>query len=83
MKLTFSGNGKNYTATSNDIFMDNGVRVVYIQQGKHANPTASRVEVKPTEWARIKEQLSHVDYEAYYGRKPLMKGINIYQLKQA
>lgn len=82
MKITFSSNGKNYTATSADIFMDNGVAIVYIANGKHAHPTARRVVLKATEWVRIKAHLSPVDYEQYYGRKPLMKGITIYQLKQ-
>lgn len=82
MKLTFSSNGSNYTATEQDIFMDNGVNVVYIKGGKTANPIATRVPLKTTEWQRIKPKLTEVDYETYYGRKPLLKGVSIYKIKQ-
>lgn len=81
MNVTFSSNGRNYTATSNDIFMDNGVRIVFIAQGKHANPTAHRVQIKPKEWERIKPQLAKVDYEKYFGRKPAVNGVNIFTVK--
>lgn len=81
MNVTFSSNGRNYTATSNDIFMDNGARIVFILNGKHANPTAPRVELKPKEWERIKPQLRKVDYESYFGRKPAVNGVNIFAIK--
>ena len=79
--VTFSSNGTNYRATHQDIFMDNGALVVYIEMGKHSDPTSKRVPIKQAEWERIKPQLNPVDYEAYYGRKPLMSGVNIYQVK--
>lgn len=81
MKLTFSSNGSNYTATEHDIFMDNGANVVYIKGGKTANPTASRVPIKAAEWQRIKPMLNPIDYETYYGRKPLLKDVAIYQIR--
>lgn len=82
IKLNFNSNGTTYTATEHDIFMDNGAKVVYIKGGKFADPAERRVELKPTEWQRIKQNLKPVDYEKYYGRKPLMSGVAIYQLKQ-
>lgn len=81
-QLTFSSNGSNYAAASIDIFMDNGANVVYIKGGKHANPTERRVAIGPKEWQRIKPQLAAIDYEQYYGRKPLLAGVSIYQVKQ-
>lgn len=80
MNLNFSSNGRSYTASSTDIFMDNGAKVFFIANGKHANPVAPRVELTAKEWRRIKGHLTQLDYEAYYGRKPLMKGIIIYKL---
>jgi len=80
MNLNFSSNGRSYTATSTDIFMDNGAKIFFIANGKHASPTAQRVELSAREWQRIKPNLTPVDYEAYYGRKPLMKGVIIYKL---
>lgn len=82
MNVTFSSNGRNYTATSNDIFMDNGARIVFIAGGKYSNPTAPRVELKPKEWERIKPYLLQVPYEEYYGRKPAVSGVNIFTIKQ-
>lgn len=80
--LTFSSKGVNYAVSDKDIFMDNGAAVVFIQNGKYANPTATRISLPATEWQRIKPALSQVDYEEYFGRKPLMKGVSIYQVKQ-
>jgi IMP cyclohydrolase len=80
MRINFSSNGRSYTATSTDIFMDNGAKIFFIANGKHANPTAQRVELSVREWNRIKQHLMPVDYEEYYGKKPLMKGIVIYKL---
>lgn len=80
--VTFSSNGTNYRATNRDIFMDNGVQVVFIEKGKHSDPTSKRVPIKQNEWQRIKQYLTAVDYETYYGRKPLMTGVSIYQVKQ-
>lgn len=80
MTINFNSNGRSYTATTTDIFMDNGARIFFIPNGKHANPIEPRVELSAREWQRIKQHLTPVDYESYYGRKPLMKGIVIYKL---
>jgi hypothetical protein len=80
--VTFSSQGKNYIATESDVFMDNGVKIVYIKGGKTANPTATRIEVGNNEWHRIMPKLNPIDYEAYYGRKPALSGISIYQVKK-
>lgn len=80
-QVSFSSNGSNYTATDRDIFMDNGIKIVYIKGGKHSSPTAARIELKPTEWRRIKPALMPIDYESYYGKKPLVNGVQLYQVK--
>lgn len=80
--VTFSSKGNNYTATDRDVFMDNGAKIVFIKNGKQADPAAARVELGDREWQRIKPHLNHIDYETYYGRKPLMNGVSIYQVKQ-
>lgn len=82
MKITFSSRGKNYTATKESIFMDNGSVIMFIEKGINEPVYAQRVHISAKEWQRIKPQLNPVDYEAYYGRKPLLSGINIYQVKQ-
>ena len=82
MNLTFSSNGTNYTATAQDIFMDNGARKTFIRGGKQAGTYATAIPITDREWSRIKPQLNPVDYEAYYGRKPLVSGVNIFQIKQ-
>lgn len=79
--ITFSSRGNNYTATSKDIFMENGTVILFIKNGKQSDPMAKRVELGKKEWLRIKPQLIPVDYEKYYGRKPLVNGVNIYQVK--
>lgn len=81
--VTFSSKGSNYTVTSNDIFHDNGIKVVFVKGGKTANPTAPRPEIGPAEWARIKPQLTAIDYEKYYGRKPVLKGVTIYKINES
>lgn len=81
-QVTFSSSGNNYTATDQDIFMDNGARVVYIKDGRNSHPEAKRIEIPSREWFRILPKLAMVDYEKYYGRKPLLNGVVIYQLKQ-
>ena len=80
--LNFSSRGSNYTATGSDIFMDNGARIVFIPNGKYANPTVDRVPVADKEWDRIKPNLIEIDYEGYFGRKPSVKGVTIYQVKK-
>lgn len=80
--VTFSSKGKSYTATDRSIFMDNGAIIMFIEKGKEEPVYAQRVHVSEKEWRRIKPQLNPVDYEAYYGRKPLMNGVSIYQVKQ-
>jgi len=79
--LAFSSNGSNHIATTRDIFMDNGTAIVYIREGKYSNPNENRVHIGDKEWQRIKHQLTPVDYEEYYGRKPIMKGVKIYKIK--
>lgn len=81
--ITFSSKGQNYSVKDNDIFYDNGVKVVFIRGGKTANPTAHRPEVGPVEWKRIRPQLIQVDYEKYYGRKPVLSGVSIYKINQS
>ena len=82
MNVTFSSGGANYTATDRDIFMDNGARIVFIKNGKQADPAEWRIVLSAREWLRIKPHLNAIDYEQYYGRKPLLPGINIYQVKK-
>lgn len=82
MNLTFSSKGRNYTATNKSIFMDNGSVIMFIEKGKDEPVYAQRVHIGVKEWQRIKPQLDQIDYEKYYGRKPLMKGISIYKVKQ-
>lgn len=81
-QLTFSSNGKNYTATEASIFMDNGAVVMFIEKGRNEPLYSKRPDVSVKEWKRIKPQLTAIDYETYYGRKPLLNGVAIYQLKQ-
>jgi hypothetical protein len=80
--ITFSSNGKNYTATGKSIFMDNGAVVMFIEKGKDEPVYAARVHIGKAEWHRIKPQLNPIDYETYYGRKALLPGVSIYQVKQ-
>lgn len=82
MNVTFSSKGRSYTATSNDIFMDNGARVVFIAGGKYSNPTEPRIELKAKEWERIKPHLAQIPYEEYYGKQPSVSGVNIFIIKQ-
>lgn len=79
--VTFSSKGRSYTATKESIFMDNGSIIMFIEKGKQEPVYAQRVHIGQKEWERIKPQLNHVDYEAVYGRKPLMAGVSIYQVK--
>lgn len=81
MRLKFSTKGKNYVATEQSIFMDNGATVMFIEKGKDEPLYAQRVHITQKEWQRIKPQLSAIDYEQYYGRKPLLQGVSIYQVK--
>lgn len=81
MTVTFSSNGINYRATEKDIFMDNGAKVFFIENGKHANKEGVRVTVSSNIWQRIKPHLISVDYEQYYGRKPLMKDVQLFKVK--
>lgn len=80
--VTFSSKGKNYTATQDSIFMDNGVVIMFIEKGRNEPIYAQRVHVSKNEWQRIKQHLAAIDYEAYYGRKPLLGGVSIYQVKK-
>lgn len=82
MNVTFSSRGSNYTATHKDIFMNNGSVLLFIKNGKFANTYAPAVQLSKQEWQRIQPQLTQVDYEQYYGRKPLVSGVYIYQVKQ-
>jgi len=82
MNITFNSNGKIYTATSSDIFMDNGAQIVFIKDGRAANPASARPRIGNKEWFRILPQLTMVNYEEYYGRKPLFQGISIYKVKK-
>lgn len=81
MNITFSSRGRNYTAAPNDIFMNNGIVIVHIKDGKYSSPNDARRPLSPKEWARIEPMLKKIDYEEYYGFKPLLPGVNIYQLK--
>lgn len=78
--MNFSSKGKNYTATIEDIFMNNGATIVYIKRGKFASQVAQRVLISDKEWQRIKPLLCEIDYEQYYGRKPLVN-VTIYTVK--
>jgi len=80
--VNFSSKGKTYTATGESIFMDNGAVIMFIEKGKDEPVYAERPHIGLKEWQRIKPQLTPVDYEAYYGRKPLMTGVSIYKVKQ-
>lgn len=82
MNVTFSSSGNNYTATDKDIFMDNSARIVFIRGGKQAGIERPTIQISPSEWRRIKPHLHAVDYEGYYGRKPLVGGVTIYKVKQ-
>lgn len=78
--MNFSSGGKTYTASANDIFMNNGATIVYIEKGKYSSQIAPRVLISDREWQRIKPLLSEIDYEQYYGRKPLVN-VTIYTVK--
>jgi len=82
MNVTFSSRGTNYTATPQDIFMENGISRMFIKGGKNASFSVNNVLLSAKEWQRIKDSLVPIDYEKYYGRKPLVQGVIIYQVKQ-
>lgn len=82
-QLNFSSKGKNYPIGSQDIIIDNGTIVQYVPNGKYARPFEDRITINANEWQRIKPQLMEIDYETYYGRKPLLTGVSIYKLKEA
>lgn len=65
-----------------DIFMDNGARIVFIKNGKHSDPAAPRIPISQKEWTRIMQQLKEIDYSEYFGRPPLLEGIKIYKVKR-
>jgi len=79
--VAFSSRGQLYTATSNDIFMDNGAIIVFIKDGRAAKVDAHRPPLSQKEWERILPFLQKVEYEEYYNRKPLLSGVSIYRLK--
>lgn len=81
MNLTFSSGGTNYTASTNDIFMDNGAMISYIRNGKYSDPTERRIHLSDKEWRRIKPALVQLDYEKYYGRKAAISGVTIFKVK--
>lgn len=82
MTLTFSSNGKHYTATSKSVFMDNGATIMFIERGRDEPIYAKRPMLSRQEWQRLLPQLEKIDYETYYGRKALLPGVSIYQVKR-